>query len=95
MSEDKKSFVLYTDYLEHFMCMSLEERGALFTAIFEYAKYGQPQTPLPSGVEVAFSFMRSQLERDNEKWLESKKNKSKAGKKGAHFRWHPDVPYTE
>jgi len=28
VSEDKKSFVLYTDYLEHFMQMSLEERGA-------------------------------------------------------------------
>lgn len=35
-SEDKKSFQLYNDYIDHFSLMSDEEAGKLIKAIFCY-----------------------------------------------------------
>ena len=35
-SEDKKSFQLYNDYIDHFSLMSVEEAGKLIKAVFCY-----------------------------------------------------------
>lgn len=76
MSSDRKnSFVLYGDYSEHIELLNMEERGELFTAIFEYVNLGK--TPEFNGMlKMAFSFIKSQLDRDKERYIEKcEKNK--------------------
>ena len=80
-SEDKKSFVMYADYEKHFNLLSLEKRGELITAIFVYQRTGEIPK-LDSILEMAFSFIKETLDRDNEKWRVTKEERAKAGKKG-------------
>ena len=61
--------------------MTDAERGQLLTALLEYGKNGtQPQ--LEGAAMMAFSFIRAQKERDAEKYAETVKARSEAGKKG-------------
>ena len=59
-SEDKKSFQLYNDYIDHFSLMSDEEAGKLIKAIFCYVN-DLPCEELAGLPLMAFSFIRSQL----------------------------------
>ena len=77
----KKGFILYPDYKEHIACLSLEEQGKLFMAIFTYVESGI--SPALSGaVGMAFSFIKSQLDRDLEKYIKKCEANTKAGRKG-------------
>lgn len=78
---EKKSFVLYLDYFPAFEKLSLSERGELITAIFEYAKTGI-EPDLNPVLEMAFSFIRQSMDRDNIKWEQTKKARAEAGRKG-------------
>lgn len=83
---NKVSFLMYLDYEEQFNLMSDEELGKLMRAIMEYEKTNV--IPKLEGiVKMAFSFIKQQLDRDNEKWQEEKKKRSEAGKKGMANRW--------
>lgn len=66
-SEDKKSFQLYSDYIDHFSLMSDEEAGKLIKAIFCYVN-DLPCEELAGLPLMAFSFIRSQLKRDSDKY---------------------------
>lgn len=66
-SDDKKSFQLYNDYIEHFSLMSDEDAGKLIKAIFSYVNE-QPFEELEGLPLMAFSFIRSQLQRDRDKY---------------------------
>ena len=66
-SEDKKSFQLYNDYIEHFSLMSDEEAGKLIKTIFCYVN-DLPCEELAGLPLMAFSFIRSQLKRDSDKY---------------------------
>lgn len=82
MAEDKRSFVLYCDYRDHLQLLSDSERGQLFTAILDYAndiEVGE----LPPMVKMAFSFIKSQMDKDAEKYAQIVKARSEAGKKSA------------
>ena len=61
----KNSFVLYTDYMEHIQLLDLEQRGVLITAIMSYASDGTV-IEMDGMTAMAFSFIRSQLDRDND-----------------------------
>ena len=55
-------------------------------AIIKYEKSGEiPE--LDGMLKMAFSFIKQQLDRDNEKWKEEKQKRSEAGKKGMANRW--------
>lgn len=82
MAEDKKSFVLYCDYREHLQLLSDSERGQLFTAILDYANDDEIGE-LPPMVKMAFSFIKSQMDKDAEKYAQIVKARSEAGKKSA------------
>lgn len=82
MAEDKKSFVLYCDYREHLQLLSDSERGQLFTAILDYANDIEVGD-LPPMVKMAFSFIKSQMDKDAEKYAQTVKARSEAGKKSA------------
>ena len=66
-SDDKKSFQLYNDYIDHFSLMSDEEAGKLIKAIFCYVN-DLPCEELAGLSLMAFSFISSQLKRDKDKY---------------------------
>ena len=77
----KNSFVLYTDYLSHIELLTLEQRGALLTAIMYYAS-GMELPDMDGMTEMAFSFIRAQMDKDNEKYEKIVESRREAGKKG-------------
>lgn len=77
----KDSFILYTEYREQIEQLSMSERGELFTAILDYASgVGLPE--LSPVVGMAFSFIRSRLDRDAEKYAEVCEKRREAGRIG-------------
>ena len=82
---NEKSFLLYTAYAEQLDEMTDAQAGQLFRAILEYESDGKPVISDPM-VKLAFSFIASQLRRDDEKWEETRKQRSEAGKKSARLR---------
>ena len=66
---DKKSFVLFNDLKEPVNNLSDMDAGKLFKAIFEYQNGGMSQD-LPASAEMAFLFIKQQLDRSTE-WYES------------------------
>lgn len=81
MDSSKCSFVLYTEYLEHIALLTMEQRGLLFTAILTYVAGNDP--PIMDGTtQMAFSFIRSRLDRDGAAYADKIKKRSDAGKQG-------------
>ena len=78
---DKNSFLIYLDYEEQFNLLSNEEAGILIKAIMQYEKTGEI-VKLDGMVKMAFSFIKTQLDRDREKYQEKcEKNKNNARKR--------------
>ena len=78
---DKSSFLMYLDYEEQFTLLSDAEIGQLMRAIMKYEKTRE-LSELDGMVKMAFSFIKTQLDRDREKY-ESKCEKNKLnGKRG-------------
>lgn len=74
-------FMLYFDYREHLELLTDEERGRLLTALFEYAEHGA--VPELSGAsKMAFSFIRSQIDRDFARYRERCERNRENGKRG-------------
>jgi len=77
----KSSFVIYTAYADQMELLNMEQRGVLFTALMAYAA----ESPLPDMdgmTKMAFSFIRSQMDRDTEKYQKVVTSRREAGKKG-------------
>lgn len=81
MADEKKSFLLYLDYREHFELLDDEGKGRLLMALFEYAESGRIPD-LPDMERMAFSFIRKQIDRDNQKWEEKAQRSRENGAKG-------------
>ena len=63
---DKNSFLIYLDYQEQFDLLTDEQIGQLMRAIMQYEKTGEI-IELDGMVKMAFSFIKTQLDRDREK----------------------------
>ena len=63
----RKSFIMYSDYKQHIDLLSDEEKGKLFSALFDYIETGEAPL-LPPMATMAFSFIKLQLDRDWEKY---------------------------
>ena len=63
-----KGFTIYCDTYEHIELLSMQMRGELLTALYEYANTGKRTEFKDAGLRMAFSFLRSQMERDFEKY---------------------------
>lgn len=85
MKDRKKSFVLYTDYLEHIGLLGMEQRGILFTAILSYVN-GIALPGMDNAVSMAFSFIKSALDRDGEKYQAILEKRRLAGSIGGSVR---------
>ena len=75
------AFCIYMDWEEQLSELTDEERGQIFSAIFEYKRTGVVPK-LPRILSLVFSFIRQQLDRDAEKYEQKVLNRSEAGKKG-------------
>ena len=66
----KESFVLYVKYLENIEMLSMEQRGILITSLMRYV--ADKEVPEMDGMTaMAYSFIRSQIDRDFEKYEET------------------------
>lgn len=69
----KSSFVLYLDYKKHFdLIQDDTDFRRLIEAIFAYCEDGSEPSNLSPVAEMAFSFIRANLDRDNGKYNETK-----------------------
>jgi len=85
MAENKKSFVLYADYLDTFEMLSDEEAGQLIKHLFRYVNDEEPELQNKL-LGIAFNPIKSQLKRDLMKWSDTKGKRSEAGKASAEAR---------
>ena len=77
----KNNFILYKDYEEHIKLLSDEQAGQLFKAIFRYVD-GRNEVDLDPMTQMAFSFIKANLERDLKKYKERVEIARENGKKG-------------
>ena len=79
---EKASFLMYLDYEEQFNIMTDEQIGQLMRAIIKYEKTGEVPN-LDGMLKMAFSFIKTQLDRDREKYqARCQKNRENAKKGG-------------
>lgn len=77
----KNGFILYTDYIEQVEMLEAEQAKALFLAVLKYASGEElPEMDLPT--RLVFSFIRKQIDRENEKYEKTVEARKEAGKKG-------------
>lgn len=81
MSENKISFVLYAEYSRHINLLSDEDAGKLFKAILSFASGDEPEK-LEGMAEMAYSFIKAQIERDLQKYEDVCRKRQEAGKLG-------------
>ena len=77
---EKSSFLIYLDYQEQFELLTDEQAGQLIKAIIKYEKTGE-LAELDGMTKMAFSFIKQQLDRDNEKGKEEKQKEKRSRKK--------------
>lgn len=80
--DKKSSFLIYLDYNEQFKLLSDEELGKLIRVIMQYEKTGE-EPSLDGVLKMAFSFIKTQLDRDREKY----EKKCEKNKENARKRW--------
>lgn len=85
MAENKKSFVLYTDYIEVFEQLTDVEAGELIKHLFRYVNDKDPVTDNRL-LKILFEPIKQQLKRDLRKWEGKREKLSEAGKASAEKR---------
>lgn len=87
----KESFVLYTEILETVREMTDEEAGVLFKMILSH-EAGEEYMPGDDHIRaaVAFSFIRRQIDRCDQKHAEIVEKRRSAAQAGARARWAKD-----
>ena len=55
---------MYVNYSNQFRMLSMEQRGVLISAIFEYVENGYTVIPMNKTTALAFSFIKDTLDRD-------------------------------
>ncbi len=89
MGEKRKSFVMYTEYKEHLQLLTLEQLGSLIFALFEYAENGTEIDTDNAVLKIAFSFIRAQMDRDDEKYQKICERNRQNGKGGGRPSKNP------
>lgn len=86
----KKSFILYSDFINIVEKLPNEAAGKLFKTILEYVN---DRNPIVDDLllQIAFEPIRLQLKRDLGEWVEEKTNRSESGRLGNIKRWYYDL----
>jgi len=82
---EKESFILHNSFYEPIKALKNEQLGKLLRAIFNYTINGE--ITQDNEIFVAFMFIKKQIDIDSDKWEETRKQRSIAGKKGMESRW--------
>lgn len=82
---DKTSFIMYTEYMEYLEMLDLEQRGILITNLMAF-QLDQDLLEMDAVTKMAFTFIKNQIVRANEKYSEICEARSNAGKKGGRPR---------
>lgn len=83
----KESFLLYHGYYEPIKNLSLEDKGMLFDAIFQYSIHGSE----PSNtcrIYMAFQFFKNQIDQDSKKYQRIVETAQENGKLGGRPKTH-------
>ena len=87
---DKNSFLIYLDYEEQFNLLTDEQVGQLIRAIIKYEK--SCEIPKLDGMlKMAFSFIKTQLDRDREKYNKKCEKNRENAKKGGRPKKQKDI----
>lgn len=86
---EKNGFILYQEYKKNLESLTQSQKGDLLDAIFAYNE--NQEVKLEPIVEMAFSFIKNDLDRNNKKWLEKKQERSESGRLGNLKRWNNDL----
>ena len=81
----KKSFVCYEDWAEVVYTLSDETAGKLIKAMFRYALGGEDEELCPE-LRPVMMLIKGQLDRDREKWEQTCRKRSEAGRKSGAVR---------
>ena len=88
MSKNEKSgFLLYKEQYDGISLLTIEERGELLTAIFQYQISGNILINLSDSTSMAFQFIKGQFDRDKQKYSETCEKRKKA----VETRYQPKV----
>lgn len=79
---DKNSFLLYKDSYAEIQLLSIEQRGLLITAIFEYVITGKALETSDTALMIVFSTLKRFIDRDAEKYEEKCNKNRDNGKQG-------------
>lgn len=86
ITAEKKSLLLYYDYQQHFNFLTDEQTGKIIKAMLDYEINGVfPEFDEPI-MQMTFSFIKSNLDRDMQKYLEKCEKNTENGKKGGRPR---------
>ena len=85
MAEEKKGFILYADQIELFNQLPNYKAGELIKHIFLYVNDEKPKTD-DLIINLAFTPIKKQFQRDLEKWEKTRQGRSLAGKASAEAR---------
>ena len=78
---------MYNEWEDYFEMLTIEEQGLLISAVFKFQNTGE--IPEFNGqLQMAFSIMKKQFDRDSEKWDKIRQQRSESGKKGSTIRWN-------
>ena len=81
MNNKHDSFILFSDFLDEIKLLSMEQRGLLLTALFCYVN--EEELPnLDLAVSIIWQTWKKCIDRNAEKWEESRQRRSEAGRKG-------------
>lgn len=82
----RETFVLYTSQYEAVRCLSLAAKGELFDALFSYVMTAEAPSFSAPEIEMAFRFMRQQIDRDQSKYTTIVEKRRAAGRRGGRPR---------
>lgn len=82
--------MMYTAHMDQVSLLTMEQRGILFTAIMYYAA-GRPVPDMDGMTQMAFCFIKAQMDRDSEKYQKTVEARREAGKLGGRPKGN-DLP---
>jgi hypothetical protein len=90
MAENKKSIIVYADWMEQFTILTDEEAGKLIKHFFLYVNDLNP-TAIDRLTEMLFIPLKQSLKRDLKKWETILQDRSYNGRMGNIKRWNRDL----
>ena len=81
----KETFIMHADAWRTVQKLSIEQRGVLLSALMLY-QLGEQLPNMDLATELTFTFMASQMDKDNEKYAEIVEKRREAGRRSAEKR---------